>query len=75
MYYFLKKEEIAALQLNENDSKITHKFKCPVYRNSARAGSSNDQAKNYITSIDLDCKENPEFWVLRGICMILENND
>ena len=60
---------------NEQGNQPTNKFKCPAYRNSARAGSSNDQAKNYITSIDLDCRENPEFWVLRGICLILENND
>lgn len=49
-----------------------NKYKCPVYRNSVRAGNSNDQAKNFVTSIDLNCEENSEFWILRGLCMILQ---
>lgn len=52
-----------------------NRYKCPVYRNSIRAGSSNDQSKNYVTSVDLDCSEPNEFWILRGLCMILQNND
>lgn len=50
-------------------------FKCAVYRNSVRAGNSKDQTKNYITSIDIFCKEDPEHWIMRGLCMILQTDD
>lgn len=52
-----------------------NKYRCPVYRNSVRAGNSNDQAKNFITTIDLDCREKPEFWILRGLAIILQSDD
>ncbi len=59
-----------------NVSHITmNKYKCPVYRNSIRAGSPNDQIKNFVVPIELDCVENPEFWILRGACMILQTDD
>jgi hypothetical protein len=57
------------------ESSDRQKFKCPVYRNSIRAGSPNDQAKNFVTTIELDCKENPDFWILRGTCMILQTDN
>ncbi len=56
-------------------SKIRNKYRCPVYRNSIRAGNSNDQSKNFITTIELDCREDPQFWILRGLCIILQNDD
>lgn len=76
MFFFnLKKnEENNSLDTNDKTS-ATNKYKCPVYRNSIRAGNPNDQSKNYVTSVDLDCEEDPEFWILRGLCMILQNND
>ncbi|CAF0899969.1 unnamed protein product [Brachionus calyciflorus] len=56
--------------LEEIKSIERHKYKCPVYRNSVRAGNSTDQSKNYVTSIDLDCREDPEFWILRGVFQV-----
>ena len=52
-----------------------NQYKCPVYRNSVRAGNSNDQAKNFITTIDLNCREEPTFWILRGVCIILQSDE
>ncbi len=56
-------------------AKAVRSYKCPVYRNSVRAGNSNDQARNFITTIELECREEPEFWILRGLCIILQNDD
>ena len=55
--------------------KFKNVFKCAVYRNSVRAGNSKDQSKNYITSIDINCNEDPEHWIMRGLCMILQTDD
>jgi hypothetical protein len=66
----LNKETSIVGNLNKNNV-----YKCPVYKNSVRAGSSNDQAKNYVTSVDLECREDHEFWILRGLCIILQNDD
>ena len=55
--------------------KLKNVFKCAVYRNSVRAGNSKYQSKNYITSIDINCNEDPEHWIMRGLCMILQTDD
>ncbi len=71
----LKKSETKDEKKNEEEELKNNVYNCPVYRNSDRAGNSNDQAKNFVTSITLNCSQEPKFWVLRGLCMILENSD
>lgn len=76
---FYQKHRISIVSSENDDHAVINpnknKFKCPVYRNSSRAGSPNEQARNFVTAINIYCNENPEFWVLRGLCMILENDD
>ncbi len=73
--YFLKTTDLSKNDETEHKEQKVNTFKCPVYRNSNRAGSSNDQSKNYVATIDLNCKETEQFWMLRGICMILQTDD
>ena len=60
---------------SDEETQLKNVFKCAVYRNSVRAGNSKDQSKNYITSIDISCSEDPEHWIMRGLCMILQTDD
>ena len=61
--------------MKESNEGALYKYNCPVYRNSIRAGNANDQSKNFVHAIELNCREDPEFWILRGLCMILQNDD
>ena len=48
-------------------------YKCPIYRTSERAGvlSTTGHSTNFVLSINLPTKEDPNKWILRGSALIL----
>ena len=62
-------------QTGNSEVESSNVYACPVYKNSVRAGSSNEQAKNFVTEIELKCRQSSEFWILRGLAIILQDDD
>ena len=52
-------------------------YSCPIYKTSVRAGvlSTTGQSTNFIVAVELQTRENPQFWILRAAAMLCQLND
>uniref|UniRef100_A0A1B0EUT0 Dynein heavy chain C-terminal domain-containing protein n=2 Tax=Lutzomyia longipalpis TaxID=7200 RepID=A0A1B0EUT0_LUTLO len=57
--------------------KRLRRYKCPVYKTSARFGTvlSTEHSSNFVMYIDLDCKESPTHWINRGVAGLCQLDD
>jgi dynein heavy chain len=53
------------------------KYVCPLYKTGVRAGtlSTTGHSTNFVLPVELDTKENPEHWILRGAALLTMLND
>ena len=57
----------------ENFVPSPNDYLCPCYRTQIRAGilASTGLSTNFVVSVQLKCKESPNFWTLRGAALLL----
>jgi len=51
---------------------VNNRYECPLYKTPIRAGvlSTTGHSSNFILSVLLQSKKNPDFWILRGTALV-----